>query len=216
MIISHEHQYVFVEIAKNACQSVRKLLITHCGGLHFNAHGNEIPVECKDYTTFCIIRNPYARFISLYYFILKYPEHRCHPVASKLSLEEFAHWMADVNLEPSLTHTDDEIKAGFQSSNDDPFKGRDINQGAFIRHLLPNILMLHLDYLRAELEFLPFIGSKVEYLERINIGSIQDWRSLITPKIEKYVYQWAKDDFDLMGFQRLDLSDSGLFTAGDY
>lgn len=61
-------------------------------------HAAEIPEECREYFTFCCVRNPYRRFLA-YYLWRKLP----HPwgcEAEGLSFQQYFERMRDGNLGP--------------------------------------------------------------------------------------------------------------------
>ncbi len=203
MIISHEHRYVFIEIPKNASQSIRKFLLENCNGFSDGvAHNVYVPEECKDYLHFCVIRNPYSRFVSLYDFICDRPKHRCHELAKELGALKFAQWMADRSIEPALPYNEKECNT-CDHYKDGLFRGRDVNQYDFLSGLLPNIRLIRFESLTDDLKQLPFIGNSVAKLEHLNVGKCVDWKVTVTPEVEPFVFQWAKGDFDHLGFQRL-------------
>lgn len=67
MVISDRLRYVFIEVPKTASSSTRDWLIRNYDGrMHDWYHSTSIPERARDYHTFCVVRNPVERAISLW------------------------------------------------------------------------------------------------------------------------------------------------------
>ena len=67
VVISHELKFVYLGIPRTANRATQSALLTLPGAFRLGLlHEMEIPVECRDYFTFCCVRNPYRRFLSWY------------------------------------------------------------------------------------------------------------------------------------------------------
>lgn len=68
-MICKEYKIVFVAVPKTGTRSIYRLLQENYGGVVFRDHLKVIPKEYKDYYSFVIKRNPYARLISYWWHI---------------------------------------------------------------------------------------------------------------------------------------------------
>jgi hypothetical protein len=67
MIYNKELGYVFVAIPKTGTRSMYKILMEKYGAIEYADHWHIIPEEMKDFYKFTIVRNPYDRFVSLWW-----------------------------------------------------------------------------------------------------------------------------------------------------
>jgi len=67
MVISDTLKYVFIEVPKTASSSTRDWLTrNYQGKMHDWFHSTSIPEQAVDYHTFCVVRDPVDRAISLW------------------------------------------------------------------------------------------------------------------------------------------------------
>lgn len=89
-MISHKHKIVFVHIPKTGGTSIEHTLGRgDCGNGHGNLkfYKNRLK-NFEDYTTFCVVRNPFDKMISEYFFFKK--KHAVlNPIFKDCSFEEF-------------------------------------------------------------------------------------------------------------------------------
>lgn len=65
--INHDKKYIFIHIPKNAGTSIYKSLgMTEPNHSQYIDYSNALGSEINQYFTFCIARNPFDRFVSLY------------------------------------------------------------------------------------------------------------------------------------------------------
>lgn len=203
MVISHQRKYVFIAVPKTASTSVHELLVTECDGISVGPrHCSIIPEECREYFLFCVVRNPYTRYLSLYDHISYHRSHRCHELAYSLSFSQFARWMSNPELEPIIEHSPEERSGGpCGSPGSDPFRGRDLCQAIFLAHLLPRIRCLRYENLASELTQLSFVNKQASGLPWLN-RSVKDRHHLLDEESRQYIYEWAKDDFETFGYSK--------------
>ena len=72
MPISRENNLIFVHIPKNAGTSIQEKFKMEQAGGHQTAEQmrTENPQLWKDYSSFCVVRNPWDRMVSNYYYCL--------------------------------------------------------------------------------------------------------------------------------------------------
>ena len=112
-MISHRHRCIYVKVPKCASTTVLNWFVAHGGGRHSFGpywHGGMLSERIQtmprvmnlfpDYATFTFLRNPYARFVSLYLHLRRLTEARSagvreHP-ADYGTLREFAELCGEV------------------------------------------------------------------------------------------------------------------------
>lgn len=71
-MISHKHKLIFTHIPKTGGTSISSLFIDNC---HHKNHEQTISIikndKFKDYYKFTVVRNPWDRLVSLYFFKIK-------------------------------------------------------------------------------------------------------------------------------------------------
>lgn len=71
MVVSKKYKFVFMCIPKTGSMAMEQILKPYGGfylkGKKWARHPNQVPSKYKDYFTFCTIRNPYDRAVSLWF-----------------------------------------------------------------------------------------------------------------------------------------------------
>jgi len=97
-MVSHKHKIVFVHIPKTGGTSIEESL---GGGDYFNSHDylrfykNNIK-NFESYTSFSVVRNPFDKMVSEYFFFKKTHE-QLNPVFKNCSFEEFLDIFFSIN-----------------------------------------------------------------------------------------------------------------------
>jgi len=78
MVVSHEHKYVYIAIPKTACQAVSQWLVEKHGGEYVRpcTHRWWPPEGCEQYLVFTVVRNPYERCFSWWWYGCREPNRR--------------------------------------------------------------------------------------------------------------------------------------------
>lgn len=71
MIYSNKHKFIFTAIPKTGTRSIYQILKGNYSAELYKEHYNLIPKEYKNYYSFTIVRNPYDRFISMWWSTCK-------------------------------------------------------------------------------------------------------------------------------------------------
>jgi hypothetical protein len=187
MVIGKQHKFVFIMVPKTASQSMRFWLIDNYGGdmPRGQSHERNIPQRCKDWFTFCCVRNPYDRAISL--------------------------WFSAVYEEPKDAYG---FRRGCGSSELTPFlRWLAQSPGSTRRHVLAQPqhiflrpvatdLVLRYENLQTEINQLPFHDASSAPLPSRNVRKTRrpPWESYYDPERTELVQAWAKEDFTNYGY----------------
>ncbi len=72
MIISHKRKYVYIAIPRTGSNSVASWLMAYADGEQLDFHHSwKVPRQYHDYTIFTVVRNPYERLFSFWWFYCK-------------------------------------------------------------------------------------------------------------------------------------------------
>lgn len=188
MIVSKKLRFVFVTTPKCATHTMLAALTGppfHAALAPGGTHNNRVPSRWADYFIWSIVRNPYARAVSLWSFTIKRDgsDGAWNGAGTAMTpidnLYLFLHWIMNRNGLP---------KAGQSQS----------------RWLRPVRLdaLLRLESLSSDVHKLPFWPGDfaLPWEERGNYG---DWRSYMTPEIIALVHEWADEDFEIYEYERL-------------
>jgi len=125
-IVSKKYKFIFIHIPKTGGSSIAEpkyrsgqgALIPYLGSDdyvqagHIRAIGlkNRLQNNWDDYFKFAIVRNPWDRIVSLYYYFLQDPEKQKSMLGKEIvklgSFKEFCHQMDNIDLDP---HFDTQI-----------------------------------------------------------------------------------------------------------
>lgn len=206
MIVSHRHKYIYLALPKTGSIGMRNILIEHFAGERYKPHHLVvIPKGCEDYLVFTTVRNPYARFMSLFNFVRRMPKHRLYPVAT--TEIEFARWLADKTIEPSIEFTQDEVDYFYPEFRPELMKGREPNQTEFLS-MSRQATILHLEQLNHEFFQLPFVEEPdFDVMPVINAdpngpNGVPVEMLKANPELEEAIYQWSGPDFINFGYTR--------------
>tara|TARA_B100000073_G_C23660077_1_gene544190 strand:+ start:641 stop:1183 length:543 start_codon:yes stop_codon:yes gene_type:complete len=98
MYIDHDNKRVFIHIPRTGGTSIKSALNLHDKIYKkdvYHTSANEIPKECKDYFKFAFVRNPFDRFVSLYfynksdYYKELFPKNKTTIIAKKYNFKEW-------------------------------------------------------------------------------------------------------------------------------
>lgn len=216
--ISLHNKYLYVETAKVACSTIKKILINgeYAGKaalvsgekVHFrefspliNARqvGNfQVFLNRPDIFKFCFVRNPYARLLSCYLDKIKQRKPQSHPLMIQLgygpfsekilSFEEFVNAVIEQPVGVMDGHWRTQYYATFQEGIDYDFIGRFEN---FEKDLKKAIKQTNIDF---DKYYSVQDGHATKASEQLN--------SYYTPELAEKIYQKFKIDFDYFGYDK--------------
>lgn len=104
-LISDKHKFCFTHIIKTGGTTITLLLkeqvddLIFTNPLHSSIKNDLINYpKIKDYFKFSYVRNPYDWLVSLYSYILMFPDHPDYKNIVNLTFYEFIQWLNDVGL----------------------------------------------------------------------------------------------------------------------
>lgn len=184
-------EWVYIAPPKTGTRSMYAWLAEHYGGKRVHPsedHQRVIPDEHRDKFVFTTVRNPYARFVSIYWSM--YPP-RAWSRQAKLRQQVGGARMSD--LLTLLTTRGDELGVG----------GMPIH--TFLDDVKPDML-LRIEHINEDREMLPFqwSGRAPDPVTRENriAGSSPKVRDVLHPDLRKQIQTWAGSDFELGGYER--------------
>ena len=193
MIISHTLKYVYIGIPRTGSKSMNRWLMDHFEGQWFDHHHQwQVPEEAKDYLKFTIVRNPYEREVSVWYFA-PWSAEKIGPSKPKSFFAE--KMRQSIPLKDGTVKTDGNV----------PEAG--MNQKHFAEKAgVP--LVLYFERLPDCLRDLPFVNKDrippfphIEERGRRPAGNFFDH---FTMEDEKLVWEYAAEDFEAFGYQRFE------------
>lgn len=200
MVISHPSRYVYIAIPKTACQAVSQWLVENYLGEYVPpmTHRWWIPDECVDYTVFTVVRNPYERCFSAWWFGCC-DEERKRTVEARGEKAELFGWSFERLMERQISKRDDPPR--------DPDTGRPnvcMTQKQFYDLSGASLFFRH-DNLDG-LSELPFISE----FRPIPPRNVTRGKPKCTfheyfkdnPRAEERVWEYCRDDFEAFGYER--------------
>ena len=104
MLISHNKKFIFVHIYKTGGTSIRQNLHRFSRAVKDNSiptHSSIIqikkkhPKEFSSYYKFAFVRNPWDWLVSVYFHILKRPDHKQYEIVKEMGFDKYIQWRAD-------------------------------------------------------------------------------------------------------------------------
>ncbi|HUU30909.1 MAG TPA: sulfotransferase family 2 domain-containing protein [Phycisphaerae bacterium] len=200
MIIMHPHQMVFIGTPKAACNAMYAWLERNLDGLRESFHRRDVPDEAKDYWRFTVVRNPYARAVSMWWSLTGQGGAKEYPATESLRREEgdtslpaFLRWV--------LRRWPEYVCEGLPDGWIGP-------QVAWLRPAEPVGFCLHMESLEDELtSMLQWCVEKDEpwpSIERLNETRAQygPWEKHMTAEVVELIDAWAGEDFERFGYER--------------
>jgi hypothetical protein len=195
MVISHVLKYVYIGIPRTGSKSMNRWLMDHFQGEWVGEHHQwQVPEEAKDYLIFTLVRNPYDREMSAWYFIpWSAPEDR-----APMPLDQFAEGMKQTAKYRDGTtviegHETPEVR---------------MNQANYVKRAGVT-QVLHFERLPECLKALPFVDPanmppfphRPERGVRPMGGFFDHFKQ---KEDEEGVWEYAREDFETFGYQRYD------------
>ncbi|HET6442542.1 MAG TPA: hypothetical protein VFH53_09210 [Phycisphaerae bacterium] len=190
MIVSKARKFCFVSTPKCGTNSLYAVLQAAFVGVRQppGFHRNTIPAGARGLFRWTVVRNPFARAVSIWWSTVKNPKNRRVARAELLKakgrddLEAFMEWILEGPAE-SLAR-----RCLRQNMTD------------WLRPAEPFQAVLHLERLEQEVLELPFW--KPVPLPHLNRSDGRPpWRTFITSRARDLVLAWAGEDFERFGYE---------------
>jgi len=194
MHVSHKHRFIYIGIPRTGSKSMYRWLSENYESENLGGHHDFIVSdEFRDYLVFTVVRNPYDRWASGGFAVLWHGE---QPHASKR--------VPSPPITPSTKPLDERSR---ESTAQGTTPGNGMNQSQFIKRSGAR-LALYFERLPECLGALPFVDRDrippfPHALERGRRppGTFFDH---FAPDDEKCVWAYASEDFQMLGYKRLD------------
>lgn len=188
MVILPEHKAVFVSTPKCATNTMYQVLT----GAPFNGirqgphfHRLDVPPEYESWYTFTVVRNPYARAVSIWWrTVHDTTARRIFRDQAPHDLAEFVRW---------LSH----------NPHDAQSRRLSFSQARCHQNMRFDAI-IHLENLAAEIHKLPFWPASGATLHHLNVTqNCGNWRRYMTDDVIAAVDEWAPEDCEMYGYARL-------------
>lgn len=199
-IITSPKKATFIHIPKNGTSSI-------CQWLHENAECYEVKRRHDSATelrkkygdlgwTFCTVRNPWDRLVSIYHYNIQEPMNRIEIIKNYPGAHPKTHksrWQIDYNqkLIDKIEKTFDEFV--LNGSWKDQCLQQDLHQGVDCVMKLENI--------NEEFKVVQELVGSFAPLPKKNISKHLSYRDLYTAKTKDMVYEFFKSDIKLYGYE---------------
>lgn len=203
MIISHEHNYLFVSNPKACTHTMYSYLVEHYGGKiqHKPGGGVEyhpLPAHAyPDLLIWTIVRSPYSRAVALWWqAIIKESDTRdiWRSRVGSTTFVDFCAWLANRGW--------DKFPAQAPRPQAERLSGIRFD------------VIIHIENLTAEFAALPFVGNDAPPIPRLYESEYGNWRDSYAADgiAAGYVREWAESDFTQYEYP-LDLNLTGRPTT---
>jgi hypothetical protein len=182
MIISHKHRVVFIAVPKTGTRTIQSNLTkNYAGQLYGGEHNTVVPASSKSYFTFLVKRNPYDRFISMWWATCQREGNKYVPFKSigKDNPLALAKWMQKTNKKSKLLtrqseyHKENRIDA-----------------------------ILDFESLEEDFNKLPFVSEQLKGHANGYSQFREPWESYMTDELASVLNSYYKTDFDLLGYKK--------------
>lgn len=178
MFTCDDLQFIFISATKSGSSSVYKVLGENFSGVRYKRTHKIIPKEFKNYTSFCVVRNPYSRLISWWWSICKAPTDR------------YGHWKELEQM--GLTKSLEDFLTLWATKNG-------ITQSKIVEVNDKIDYTVKLENLEEEFNQLPFVTNHITFPHK-NKKNHPHWRELITPEAGEIINKTFKKDFEIFGY----------------
>jgi len=177
-----------------------EVLPKHFGGVRVRPgfHRTAVPPQYADYFTWTIVRNPYARAVSIWYSTVVRAtggsgQRYGYDAIQSTSFERFLEWL--LSRPPELAR-----------------RSLDVPQAIWLMQCRID-WHIRLERLEERLRRLPFWRGDIELPKRNPSVGRKPWREYITRRARDMILQWSGIDFNIFGYPReIDCAPDG---AGD-
>lgn len=92
-MISHDHKLIFIHIPKCGGRSICDIFNQRFDHFTANYYIREYSEYWNRYDKFTIVRNPYARLVSIYHYIKEHRRHSFEPIGFEGKMPDFKTWL---------------------------------------------------------------------------------------------------------------------------
>ena len=182
MLLCKDINVIFVAIPKTGTRSIYSVLRNQFECQPLGEHRQAIPAEYKDCFSFCVVRNPYDRICSNYWY-------RCHgEFDSWQCKDKFKKMCLDNTLENYLTVFEHKDSSWPQARW---ILDNDINQ------------ILRFETLEKDFNTLPFVKEYTK-LPMLNVSGKPPWQEMVTADIRKKINKIFEQDFKLLNYDMIE------------
>ena len=185
MVVCEPGRWLFVSVPKCGTNTLYQVLLDRFDAARVKPgfHRNQVPPAFADYYTWAVVRNPYARAVSLWWRTRHDPTARRILSEGPAELPAFIRWLMTGPEAAAKRSLDLSMSAWLQPVRLDRF--------------------CRLENLSAELSGLPFWDGRSVDLPRLNVGADRTgWRDYMTLDAVAAIQEWAGDDFERFGYSR--------------
>lgn len=205
MIVSNKHKFVFTAIPKTGTRSVYDLCIKRYEFHKLQEHLNVVPKNFEHYKKFTIVRNPYDRFISLWWST-------CMRSSSQKSKNSAGMSIKNALQGKTTPHDLLEYMMHYEKSDNGP--GRLFStQYDYLKHTRFDYI-LHTENLSREIYNIPFVdpdiempvinSSKVVWGHNVKSRKENHWE-YIDQRLLVMINEYYKNDFEILSeYEKLD------------
>lgn len=187
MIACKQNGFLFLAVTKTSTRSIYEVLLNHYGGTKVQEHLDIVPENLKDLKTFVVSRNPYDRFISMWWST-------CMREGDRYKFKAYsggtAHGLIDWMLK--LRAKDRQRFARLLTLQADYHRPNRIDH------------VIRFENLQEDFSALPFITG-YDQLPHNNptINSRGHWADYYDPVLIDKVNEYYAEDFELLGYEML-------------
>lgn len=182
MFVCHKHRFVYVPFTKSGSSTMYKVLSQNFVGTKFRRTKRRIRPEDKQYTSFCVVRNPYSRLISWWWSI-------CKPKGDRYGHKrELAKRGLPETLSGFLTLWE-------EKKGTDQYSHVKANDGIDY--------VLKLGNLEQDFNSLPFVTKHIS-IPCVNKKNHPPWQELLDPESGRLINRIYKQDFEFFNYAMLE------------
>lgn len=204
-MITHDYKLIFVHIPKCAGRSISEIFNQRFDQFTAGHYEREYPKFWPHYKRFAIIRNPYARLVSMYYYIQNHRRHRFEPIACDGA--PFDEWLRK-NLEARGDSIVNLLSPEAERGTDGDLGSRHwfTAQAAFLNYCPKNFDLFRLEHGLNEtvLPYLQNLGVPVADIPRVNTTKHENWERHYTRDLLELVnkHRMIREDLAHLGYQK--------------
>jgi len=196
MIVSDQHQFVFVAIPKTGTRSIYNICQRQYGFKIYKEHCEIVPEVYQDYKKFTIVRNPYDRFLSMWWSTCIRPDDRGAAGAVKKT----------VNGSKDLH---DLLKYLCIKNDDDFGPGKLFTRQCDYLDCTSFDYILHTENLQEEFSTLPFLdkeknnslgninSTRSKWKKNVEVRNTDPWEYIDQESLDM-INEYYKQDFELL------------------
>lgn len=195
--VDWKHRLLFVHVPKTGGRSIRSTGLFRIGHRRWHTPASWLPAEARrDLIWFGTVRNPWARFVSLWYFF-RYGHAPGHPLRTRVGIrcyEQLKHWGDILTCAKNL----DAVNYGIWRPLVFWLTEGEGNDRRLVVDKLLRTERLNKDWRRLAAHVR--LPSRRWQLPWTNRMKHPPWRDVYTPELRQVVAEHYKDDIDFFGY----------------